>query len=131
MSARLSRYKLMVGAAIAIGALLIVAAMTGPNPDEERTSNFRRLGGPCLQLEQWGLFGWTVIGQTHSLTQTTNGNWQPPSDDPPCQDIDDSLILVRMPLDASLDAYRLCGSADDRACLTFTLVEFEGAGPGP
>ncbi len=131
MSPRLPRYKLMVGAAIAIGALLTVVVMTGPNPDEERTANFRRLGGPCLQLEQWSLFGWTVIGQTHSLTQTTNGTWQTPSDDPPCQDLDDSLILVRMPLDASPDAYRLCGIADDRACLTFNLIEFVSTGPGP
>ncbi len=131
MSSRRPRSKLILGVAIAITALFIVAAMTGPNPDEERTANFRRLGGPCLQLEQWGLFGWTVIGQTHSLTQTTNGNWQPPTDVPPCQDLDESLILVRMPLDASPDAYRLCGIADDRACLTFNLVEFESTGPGP
>jgi hypothetical protein len=131
MSPRLSRYKLVVGTAIAIAALLTVAVMTGPNPDDELTANFRRLGGPCLQLEQWGLFGWTVIGHTHSLTQATNGNWQPPSADPPCQDLDDSLILVRMPLDASPDTYRLCGIDDDRACLTFNLVEFESTGPGP
>lgn len=131
MSPRHSRYKLIVGAAIAIVALLVVAAMTGPNPDEERTANFRRLGGPCLQLERWGLFGWTVIGHTHSLTQTTNGNWQPPTDDPPCQDLDDSLILVRMPLDASPDVYRLCGIADDRACFTFHLIEFVSTGLGP
>lgn len=131
MSPRRARYKLIVVAAIAVVALLIVAAMTGPNPDEDRTANFRRLGGPCLQLEQWSLFGWAVIGQTHSLTQATNGNWQPATEDPPCQDLDDSLILVRMPLEASPDAYRLCGVADDRACLTFNLVEFESTGPGP
>ncbi|CAN5739933.1 hypothetical protein BH23ACT4_BH23ACT4_04020 [soil metagenome] len=131
MSSRRPRSKLILGVAIAVTALFVVAAMTGPNPEEERTANFRRLGGPCLQLEQWSLFGWTVIGQTHSLTQTTNGNWQPPTDDPPCQDLDESLILVRMPLDAANDAYRLCGTADDRACLTFNLVEFVSTGPGP
>ncbi|MEX1038598.1 MAG: hypothetical protein WDZ96_07075 [Acidimicrobiia bacterium] len=131
MSPRLPRYKVMAGVAIAVAALLTVTITTGPDPDEERTANFRRLGGPCLQLERWGLFGWIVIGQTHTLTQTTNGNWQEPQDNPPCQDVDDSLILVRMPLDASPDVYRLCGYEDDRACITFHLVEFESTGPGP
>lgn len=111
-------------------ALLLLMASTGPNPDQRLTSNFRRVGGPCLELEQWGMFGWKVIGQTHVLSQTTSGDWQAPTEDPPCNDIDDTQILVRMPLNAPFDEYRICGLADDRGCITFQLVPFFGDGEG-
>ena len=120
-----------MGAAVALLALFVVLSSTGPVTEGELTGNFRRLGGPCLELERWGLFGWDTVGQTHSLTQLTNGNWQPPQADPPCQDVEDQLILVRMPLEAPDDTYRICGLADDRACITFSLVKFESTGPGP
>ena len=124
------RVRLIIGIGIGAISLLILLAFTGPNPDEELTSIFRRMGGPCLELEQWGLFGWVTVGQTHTLTGTTNGEWHPPQPNPPCQDVDDSLVLVRMPLDASPDSYRICGLSDDRACITFDLVRFVGtAGP--
>jgi hypothetical protein len=109
----------------------MLLSLTGPNPQIEFTGNIRRMGGPCLRLEQWGLFGWSLIGQTTTLTEVVAGDWQEPSDGPECNDLDDSLIMVRMPIGAAPDSYRICGRADDRGCLTVELVPFESDGPGP
>lgn len=120
-----------IGSGIGVLALVALLASTGPSPETEFTGNIRRLGGPCLTLEQWGLFGWQTIGQTSVLTEATGGNWQAPSDSLGCTDLEDSLILVRMPRDAKPDSYRICGVADDRACMTLRLVPFRSDGPGP
>ena len=88
------------------------------------------MGGPCLELERWDLFGWNVVGQTHTIDDTRTGTWHRAVADPPCMELTDRQILVRLPPDAPEDVYRLCGLADDRACLEFTKVPFEGT-PGP
>lgn len=123
--------RFLIGAGVGLLALLILLSSTGPNPDTEFTGRVRRLGGPCLTLEQWGLFGWATIGQTTTLTQATTGKWQNLSDGLECNDVDDSLILVRMPIGAKPGVYRICGVADDEACTTLHLVPFESDGPGP
>ena len=123
--------RLMVGATVGIIALLAVLVSTGPEGEVQISGNVRRFGGPCLQLEQWGLFGWEVVGQTLTVTQVTSGNWQIPVDNPPCSEVDESLLLVRMPLDAKPDTYRICGLADERVCLTVDVVPFEPSGLGP
>jgi hypothetical protein len=122
--------RVLIGVGVGVVALLLLMASTGPNPDQRLTSNFRRVGGPCLELEQWGMFGWTVVGQTHSLSQVTSGQWQVPMEGPPCTDIQDTQILVRMPATAPFDDYRICGIADDQGCITFQLVPFFGDGGG-
>lgn len=125
------RTRLTIGVGVGILALVTVLASTGPRGDVEVSGNVRRLGAPCLQLEQWGLFGWVVVGQTLTITQVTSGNWQEPVEDPPCSDVDESLLLVRLPIHARPDTYRICGLDDDRACLTVDLVPFESPGLGP
>jgi hypothetical protein len=123
--------KVVISTGVGLLALVVLLYSTGPNPETEFSGSIRRMGGPCLTLDQWGLFGWTTIGQTASMTQATTGKWQLPSDDLGCDDVDDSLILVRMPIGSRPDAYRICGIADDTACLTLQLVPFESTGPGP
>ena len=115
---------------MAIAALVLLLASTGPRPADEYSGVVRRLGGPCLELERWDLFGWNVVGQTYTVDDTRTGSWHRPMSDPPCMDLDDREILVRLPLDAPDDVYRLCGLADDRACIEFRKVPFEGT-PGP
>jgi hypothetical protein len=127
----LPRRNRWIGLGIGLLASLALLVSTGPNPETEFTGNIRRLGGPCLSLEQWGIFGWQTVGQTSVLTQATRGNWQTPSESLGCSDLEDRLILVRMPPDAKPDRYRICGLADDRKCLTLRLVPFESDGPGP
>lgn len=126
--AQLSR-KLLV-AAVAIGAILLVLVSTGPRPSAEHSGTVRRLGGPCLELERWDLFGWNVVGQTYTVEDTRTGTWHRAVEDPPCMELGDRQILVRLPPDAPEDTYRLCGLADDRACIEFRRVPFEGT-PGP
>lgn len=131
MNLRSRRTRLTTGVGAGILALLIVLASTGPQGDVEISGNIQRLGGPCLQLEQWGLFGWVVIGQTTTVTQLTSGNWQTPVEDPTCPEVTENSFLVRLPIDARPDTYRLCGLADERACITLDLVPFVASGPGP
>lgn len=88
------------------------------------------MGGPCLQLERWDLFGWNVVGQTYSIVDTRTGAWHAPVADPPCVELSDREILVRLPIDSSFDIYRLCGLADEQRCIEFRRVPFEGT-PGP
>lgn len=123
--------RVLIGVGVGLLALLVLLSSTGPNPETEFSGSIRRMGGPCLILEQWGLFGWATVGQTATMTQATTGKWQTPSDDLGCEDVDDSLILVRMPIGSNPAVYRICGAADDRACLTLQLVPFESDGPGP
>lgn len=115
---------------VAIGALLLLLVSTGPRPADEYSGVVRRLGGACLQLERWDLFGWSVVGQTFTIDDTRTGAWKVPVPDPPCRELSDRQILVRLPRDAPDGVYRLCGLADDRACMEFRRVPFEGT-PGP
>lgn len=114
----------------AIAALLLVLASTGPRPDAVYSGVVWRVGGPCLELERWDLFGWNVVGQTFSIADTSTGDWHRPVPDPPCVELSDREILIRLPTDAPDDVYRLCGLADDRSCVEFRRVPFEGT-PGP
>lgn len=117
-------------AGVAVGALLLLLYSTGPRPTDEYSGVVWRFGGPCLELERWDLFGWNVVGQTLSIDDTRTGTWHSPVADPSCSAVMDQEILVRLPLDAPEDVYRLCGLADDRACIEFRRVAFEGT-PGP
>lgn len=81
-------------------------------------------------MERWDLFGWNVVGQTYTVDDTRTGTWHPPVENPPCMELADRQILVRLPPDAPSDVYRLCGLADERACIEFRKVPFEGT-PGP
>lgn len=117
-------------AGVTLAALLLLLSSTGPRPTEEHSGTLRRLGGPCLELERWALFGWSVVGQTFSIDDTRTGTWHVAVADPPCVELSDREILVRLPSDAPEDVYRLCGLADDRACVEFRKVPFEGT-PGP
>lgn len=125
------RLRALIGGGIGVIALVALLSATAPRAEVEMNATIRRMGGPCLQLEQWGLFGWVLVGQTAAMTQATNGDWQPPGDDLECMDVEDRLVLVRLPLDARPDTYRICGLADDRACVTVEAVPFETSGPGP
>lgn len=123
--------RLLIGSGIGLVALVILLSFTGPEGEVEISGNVRRLGGPCLELERWGLFGWVVVGQTFTITQVTSGSWQEPVDNPACSDVGESLLLVRMPLNVEPDTYRICGLADERDCLTVDVVPFESPGLGP
>ena len=122
------------GRLIAIGALvaaaLVLLSLTGPRPDQEISGAIRRRGGVCLQLEKWGLFGWSVVGQTHTVADIQTGTWRPAIEDPPCAEVPDALYLVRLPFDAPNGTYRICGLDDDRTCIEFRRVPFTGT-PGP
>ena len=111
-------------------ALFVVLATTGPRPSTEISGTIRRIGGVCLELERWDLFGWKVIGQTHTVSDTQNGVWHEPSDSPPCSTVPNQAYLVRMPFNALNDSYRICGLADEQPCLEFRRVPFESS-PGP
>jgi hypothetical protein len=123
--------RLYIGVGLAIAATTVVLASTGPRPEREMTGTINREGGACLQLERWGLFGWDIIGQTYSVTDVRDANWHsPPALNPPCDVVPEAIYKVRMPLDARPAVFRICGLADEKACLEFTMVEFVGT-PGP
>ena len=121
--------KILAGSALVV-ALLVVLATTGPRPETEISGSIRRFGGVCLQLERWDLFGWRVIGQTHTVSDTQNGVWHKASDRPPCAAVPNQTYLVRMPFEAPNDTYRICGLADEQPCVEFSRVPFVGS-PGP
>ena len=121
--------RILAGSTLAI-ALLVVLATTGPRPETEISGTIRRLGGVCLELERWDLFGWRVIGQSHTVSDTQNGIWHEVSDSPPCADVPEQNYLIRMPFEAPNDAYRICALADEHPCLEFRRVPFQGS-PGP
>lgn len=121
--------KILAGSALVI-ALLVVLATTGPRPETEISGSIRRFGRVCLQLERWDLFGWSVIGQTHTVSDTQNGIWHEASDRPPCAFVPEQTYLVRMPVEAPNDSYRICGLADEQACVEFRRVPFDRS-PGP
>jgi hypothetical protein len=121
--------KILAGLALVI-ALLVVLATTGPRPETEISGSIRRFGRVCLQLERWDLFGWSVIGQTHTVSDTQSGVWHEASDRPPCALVPEQTYLVRMPFEAPNDSYRICGLADEQACVEFRRVPFDRS-PGP
>lgn len=121
--------KILAGLALVV-ALLVVLATTGPRPETEISGSIRRFGRVCLQLERWDLFGWSVIGQTHTVSDTQNGIWHEASDRPPCAFVPEQTYLVRMPVEAPNDSYRICGLADEQACVEFRRVPFDRS-PGP
>ena len=111
---------------IAVGvlmvALMILMASTGPEPEVEVEGSLTRVGGTCLQLEQWALFGWDIVGQTYSASDVEKANWYtPPSSNPPCDDAPEAEYLITLPADSDPDVYRVCGLADERGCIEFTL----------
>jgi hypothetical protein len=81
-------------------------------------------------MERWDLFGWKVIGQTYTVSDIQDGVWHEPSDRPPCSAVPKQTYLVRMPIDAPNDSYRICGVADEQPCVEFRRVPFEST-PGP
>ncbi len=107
-------------AGLAVG-IAVVLALTGPRVDDEVASSVRRAGGVCLQLEHWGLFGWRIVGQTHTVSDMQSSSWKPPVDDPPCDDVAERDYLVRV-FDQPSGVYRLCGLADDHDCVEFRLA---------
>ena len=104
--------------------LIVLLAATGPNPETTMSGNIPRFGGVCLQLEQWRLFGWGVVGQSHTVDDATSGRWHLPEDDPPCADVPLQTYLIRTPLDAPSGVYRVCGLADGAECLEFGKIPF-------
>ncbi len=123
------RGPLIVLAALAL-SLLVVLALVGPQPDRTVSGVIRRRGGVCLELEKWGLLGWTVIGQSYTVSDIGTGTWHPPVEEPPCTSIPEALYLIRLPFDAPSGVYRICGLADDQGCTEFRRVPFVGT-PGP
>jgi hypothetical protein len=121
----------VVAVLVAAAAVIPVMAFTGPRPETEISSPMiTRSGGVCLQLEQWGLFGWVIRGQTYTESDLVEANWRtPPSSDPPCEQVPTAEQAVRLPEDAPSDVYRLCGLADDLGCVSFGLTA--RAAPAP
>lgn len=131
MVPKTGRKRIVIGSLLGVVALLALLAFTGPSADREISGVVQRTGGPCLNLERWGLFGWTSIGNTNSLPQATRGEWDAVDTEAACNDITDSVVLVRMPTDTEPGVYRICGTADALPCLTVRVVPFESDGPGP
>lgn len=114
------------------GALIVLFGATGPRIEAEASGPIRRTGGACLQLERWGLFGWSVVGQAYGVADIRSGVWHPPLDAPPCdRSVPRQSYMVRQPVDAPLGKYRICGLDDDGSCLEFRRVEFDPGPPGP
>jgi hypothetical protein len=112
----------LVAVVALLGGFLTVLALTGPPVEMEVTAVIRRTGGVCLELERWSLLGWRAVGQTHTVDAMQGGDWQTPTDDPQCAVVEERVYLVRV-FDQPPGVYRLCGLADDRACVLFRRVE--------
>jgi hypothetical protein len=125
--------RVVVGGLALAGFLLLVSLAGTPRPDTEVSGIVRRQGGACVELEKWGLFGWTSTHQAYSISDIVYAEWhRPPVDVPPCEPSDDAASrLIRMPLDAQSGIYRICGLEDDRGCIEFSVVPFEPGEPGP
>jgi hypothetical protein len=126
----LTRLRIVV-TALAAAAVVLLMAFTGPNPETQVTSTVTRTGGVCLQLEQWGLFGWVIRGQVYTESDLANSDWHTPaSSSPPCEQAPIAEQEVRLPASADPDVYRVCGLADDLGCLQFGFTP-AGAGVAP
>jgi hypothetical protein len=117
-----NRRGLILAVASLILGLAVVLALTRPNVEMAATGQLRRLGGVCLELERWGLFGWSAIGQTRTVQELQNSRWQTPVEAPPCASVPEREYLVRV-FTQPPGVYRLCGLADDRDCVEFRRVE--------
>jgi hypothetical protein len=118
-------------AAFAVATVVLLAS-TGPRPSEEASGPIRRLGGACLHLERWSLFGWASVGQTHGVDDLRDGVWHDVMESPPCDpEIAEQTYLIRLPAHASTGSYRICGLADEEPCLEFRRVGFIPGPPGP
>ena len=125
------RKRIVIGSLFGIVAFVALLSSTGPTTDREISGVVQRMGGPCLTLERWGLFGWVSIGRTNDLPQATRGLWADFDEEAECEDIADSVILLRMPIGVEPGVYRICATADDFPCLIVRVVPFEPDGPGP
>jgi hypothetical protein len=115
--------------AVAAAAVILLMAFTGPNPETQVTSSVTRTGGVCLQLEQWGIFGWVIRGQVYTGSDLADSDWHTPaSSNPPCEQAPIAEQEVSLPEGAAPDVYRLCGLADDLGCLQFGFTPAEAAG---
>ncbi len=119
----MSRSKLIIVGILIVG-LVVVMATTGPRPEVEASGSVAREGGVCLQLEQWGLFGWVIVGQTYTQTDVTEGNWHtPPASNPDCEQVANADYEITLPSPSPSDVYRICGLDDNQPCLDFNLVD--------
>jgi hypothetical protein len=115
------RRSVWVGAAAIV--LIAVMATTGPRPDIETTGPIQRAGGVCLQLEEWGMFGWVIVGQTYTRTDLEEADWHtPPVGNPTCASVATAEYTIRMPAGAGPDVYRVCGLDGDRGCTEFRMA---------
>lgn len=114
----------VIGVIAAAVVVVVLMAFTGPRPDTEvSTPMVTRTGGVCLQLEQWGLFGWVIRGQTYTEADLSVATWHtPPTSNPPCEQTPMAEREVQLPEEAVPDVYRLCGLADDLGCRQFALT---------
>lgn len=114
---------------LAVGVFAVLS-FTGPTSDTEVSGTIRRAGGVCLELSRWSLLGWSVVGQTTSVTDIQNGDWGDPVAEPECDEIPEREYLVRI-FNQPYGTYRMCGLADDRGCIVFRRVPFSRSAPGP
>jgi hypothetical protein len=119
----MSRSRLIIIAILAAG-LIVVMATTGPHAEVEATGSIVREGGVCLQLEQWGLFGWVIVGQTYTSADIAEADWHmPPVSDADCEHVAPADQEINLPSGAEPDVYRVCGLDDNEPCLDFNLVD--------
>ncbi len=121
----------LVAAIIILTGLLLILSSTGPDPELEASNVVRRDGGVCLLLEKWGLFGWTAVGQIHTILESQQATWHPPGTELRCQDVPTQTYLIRLPIGGSDGVYRLCGLDGDGPCVEFRRVPFDPGEPGP
>lgn len=127
-----TRWAPLLGIAGLAAALLVFLGATGPRIEAEASGPIRRSGGACLQLERWGLFGWSVVGQAYGVGDVRDGVWYEPQDPAPCdEELPEQIYMVRPPTEAPTGKYRICGLDDEEECLEFRRVEFSPSGPGP
>ncbi len=124
-----ARGRIVAAAALVVG-LLTLLSLTGPQPDLTVSGTVRRFGGVCLELERWGLTGWRLVGQSHTVSDIQNGVWHPRAESPPCAQVQHREYLIRPPFDAPNGVYRLCGLDDERPCVEFRRVPFQGTPEG-
>lgn len=115
------RHRVLAAAGLAAGLALILA-VTAPPVDEEIDAAVRRVGGVCLELQRWTLFGWSSVGQTHTVEHIRKSSWRPAVPDPPCAQVPEREYLVRVFTEPP-GIYQLCGLADDHGCVQFRRSE--------
>jgi hypothetical protein len=114
-------HRVLAVAGLAAG-LAVFLAVTEPPVDGEIDAAAQRAGGVCLELERWTLFGWSTVGQAHTVEHIRKSSWQPAVQDPPCAQVPEREYLVRVFTEPP-GIYRLCGLADDNGCIQFRRAE--------